>query len=187
MEITFKNKDKARKEILTKLLTQSRGEREKKSAIISEKLLNLPGFAAARVVMFYVSREEEVDTRHMIREALRIGKNVVVPYSVIETHEIIPARLDSERDLEKGPYGIDQPGSDALRQVPIKEIDMVIVPGIAFDEENNRLGRGKGYYDRFLGRLDPRTATIGLGFDFQLVKEFPRDPHDLPVSMVITN
>ncbi|MDD5439716.1 MAG: 5-formyltetrahydrofolate cyclo-ligase [Candidatus Omnitrophica bacterium] len=187
MNTVYNNKVNIRKEILNRLTKQDRDERKRKSGMIRDKLFSLPCFAEAHVVMFYVSREEEVDTHRMIKEALRIGKDVVVPYSVIETQEIIPSRLENEGDLEKGPYGIEQPRREALRPVPLEEIDVVIVPGVAFDEKNNRLGRGKGYYDRFLKRLQPRTITLGLGFDFQHVKNLPRDSHDLPVKKVITD
>ena len=71
--------------------------------------------------------------------------------------------------------------------VDAERIGLVIVPGVAFDIKNGRLGRGKGYYDRFLEKLPPGKTTIGLAFDFQIVKDLPKDSHDIPVSKVITD
>ncbi len=184
-----KLKEEIRKEILNELKKQKKEERRHKSEIIKKKLFSSERFKKARVVMFYVSRDEEVNTRGMIGDALKIGKKVVVPYSVSETKEIIASELiDARKDLELGPYGIYQPRKDThLRKIPLGEIDLVTVPGVAFDEKNNRLGRGKGYYDRFLKKLPPGIETIGLCFDFQLVNYLPQDSHDFPVSKVISN
>ena len=125
----------------------------------------------------------------MIDEALKSGKKVVVPRVVSETKEIIASEIDdAKKDLELGPYGIYHPRKDVrLEEIPLEEIDLVIVPGVAFDEENNRLGRGEGYYDRFLKKLPDRIPTIGLCFDFQRINYLPKDSHDIPVSKVITN
>ena len=181
-------KDGIRKEIFNKLRKQNKEERALKSKAIEKRLFSSKGFSKASVVMFYVSREEEVDTHHMIEETLRNGKRVVIPFSVIETNQIIASELiNLKEDLELGPYGIYQPKKTALRKIPLEKIDLVIVPGVAFDGENNRLGRGKGYYDRFLKKLPPETITIGLCFDFQLIDYLPKDSHDFPVSRVITN
>lgn len=183
------SKEQIRKEILSRLKNQSKGERGRKSRLIEDKIFSSEMFKKADAVMFYVSRDEEVDTRRMIEDALRIGKRVAVPYSDSETNEIVASELvDPEKDLELSPLGIYQPKKDSsLREIPLREINLVIVPGVAFDRENKRLGRGKGYYDRFLRKLPPATITIGVCFDFQLIDRLPCDSHDFPVSKVITN
>jgi len=183
------NKDTIRKEILERLRRQSKEEKRLKSDAVKNRLFSSEMFKKARAVMFYVSKEEEVDTHRMIDEALRIGKRVAVPYYVSETSEIKAKEIRDQRlDLELGPYGIYQPREDAsIGKIPIKEIDLVIVPGVAFDEKNNRLGRGKGCYDRFLRKLSPGTKTIGLCFDFQIVGNLPKDSSDFLVHKVISN
>ena len=185
----LKSKDEIRKEIFNRLRKQTKEEKSHKSKVIKKKLFSSGAFKKAGVVMFYVSRDEEVDTHRMIKEALKNGKRVVVPFSVIETNQIIASELiDPKKDLELGPYGVYQPKKgSSLRKIPLEEIDLVIVPGVAFDEKNNRLGRGKGYYDRFLKKLPPGTKTIGLCFDFQLKSYLPKHSHDFPVSKVISN
>lgn len=177
-----------RKEILSKLRLLSPEENSRKSEIIKQKLFSMKEFNKSRVVMFYVSMKDEVNTWDMLKEALKIGKRVAVPCTASETDEIIPAEIkDPEKELEIGKYGIYQPGKDSINKIPLDNIDLVIVPGVAFDEEKYRIGRGKGYYDRFLSRVSSRTVTIGICFDFQVVKSLPRKPHDLPVSKVITD
>ncbi|MCK4463825.1 MAG: 5-formyltetrahydrofolate cyclo-ligase, partial [Candidatus Omnitrophica bacterium] len=99
-----KLKEEIRKEILNKLKKQKKEERRHKSEIIKKKLFSSMRFKKARVTMFYVSRDEEVNTRGMIDDALKVGKRVVVPYSVSETKEIIASELiDARKDLELGP------------------------------------------------------------------------------------
>lgn len=181
-------KNSIRKEISGQLIGQTVHERERKSEVIRQKLLSERFFRDAHVVMFYVSAPEEVDTHRMIDEALKSGKRVVVPYCVKQTRDIIASELrDPASELESGVYGIYQPKKSALREIPLGEIDLVIVPGVAFDQKNGRLGRGKGYYDRFLKKLDPRTLTVGICFDFQYVNTLPSESHDSPVHKVITN
>lgn len=181
------SKAQIRKEIGSRLYNQDKEEKRVKSQIIKDKLFSSDILKKAHVVMFYVSKEEEVDTRRMIKDALETGKRVVVPYSLSETNEIIAAEIEGLKDLEIGVYGIYQPRKKQLKRVPLSEINLAIVPGVAFDKQNHRLGRGKGYYDRFLKNLSSRTITIGICFDFQLVDNLPKETHDFPVSRVITN
>jgi len=180
-----KAKNIIRKETFDRLRAQPPEERLRKSRAIKEKLFLEPGFKKAKVVMLYASRDEEVSTWDIIEEALAEGKKVALPRCVSQT-EVIPKEItDRDTDLEKGTYSIYEPRA-SQRDVKIEEIDLVVVPGVAYDRENNRIGRGKGFYDRFLKTLAPRTATIGLAFDFQILQKLPQDSHDIPVSKVIT-
>ena len=185
MSISKKN---IRKGIRGNLKKKTEEEKAKKSKIIEKRLFSSLEYKKARAVMFYVSKEDEVDTRGMIKDALEQGKEVAVPYLEDETKHIIASRLKNERHLELGPYGIYHTKKDEnFKEIPLDRIDLVVVPGVAFDEDNNRLGRGEGCYDRFLEKLPPRIPTIGLCFDFQKVMSLPRDSHDFPVSKVITD
>ena len=94
---------------------------------------------------------------------------------------------DFKQGLKKGPYGIYEPKEFESRPSRIKDIDLVIVPGLAFDRKNNRLGHGQGYYDRFLKCLPQDTPKIGLGFKFQLLKDIPTTRNDFSLTKVITN
>lgn len=179
-------KNQVRKEILHKLNSQGGEEALKKSRMIQKKLFSLPEFRKAKTVMFYASKPNEVSTYEMIDGALGAGKKVALPRCASQK-TFVPKEISNRHtDLEKGSYGIYEP----LRQktdVRPERIDLVVVPGVAFDIENGRLGRGKGYYDRFLKKVPPGRTIIGLAFDFQIVKSLPKDSHDIPVSKVITN
>ena len=181
-----KTKKQIRKELLERLNNQAGKEALRKSAIIKKKLFSLPEFKKAKLVMFYASRQNEVDTHRMIDEALGTGKKVALPRCAGQKTFVAKEISNRHTDLEKGTYGIYEPRKEAP-DVHAERIGLVIVPGVAFDIENGRLGRGEGYYDRFLEKLPPGKATIGLAFDFQIVKDLPKDSHDIPVSKVITN
>ena len=180
-------KHKIRKEIRRKFKAYSFLEKSRKSAIIGHKLFNEEVFKKARVVMFYVSLKDEVNTLSMIDEALSAGTRVAVPVILKEEKRLIAGEIGNRsQDLESQHFGIYQPKEGRVKEVPLEDIDLVIVPGIAFDKHNVRLGRGHGYYDRFLCALPNKTKTIGLAFDFQVVENLPKDSHDVPVSKTIT-
>ena len=181
------NKGDIRRSIKRRLREMDPAERAEKSMVIQEKLLSSEAFRKSRVVMFYVPLPEEVDTREAIKRALEQGKRVAVPYITSREGLMVPAEIYSLEDLDKGPFGIYQPKTAMIRKVPLEEIDLVVVPAIAFDEKNRRLGRGKGYYDRFLSdKHCSGAATVGLAFDLQVLQTLPSDEHDIPVSSVIT-
>ena len=163
-------------------------EKSRKSGIIRGKLFKEEAFKKAKLVMFYVSLKDEVNTLGMIDEALKDGKRVCVPVILKEAKRLIAGEImDRKEDLERQHFGIYQPKEGRVKEVPLEDIDLVIVPGVAFDKHNVRLGRGHGYYDRFLCALPDSAKTIGLAFDFQLVDKLPADSHDIPVWKTITS
>jgi len=175
-----------RKEIIGRLRAQGPEERARKSSLIKGKLFKLEEFKKAKRVMFYVSTDEEVSTKEMISETLKMGKKVCVPITFEEEKRIEAGEIDDSCVLRKGPYGIYQPEGCDIKPVNKEKIDLVVVPGVAFDRCNVRLGRGHGYYDRFLKDLPDSTKTVALAFDFQVVEAVPKDSHDIPVSKIIT-
>jgi 5-formyltetrahydrofolate cyclo-ligase len=181
------SKEAIRKQVLQKLRKQKEEQRLKKSLKIKKILLSQPQFLQADTVMFYISKDGEVDTTGMIEDALRMGKRVVVPMTLVKEKKIIPSELkDYKKELGKGPYGIYQPKKSFLRKVSLKDIDLIIVPGVAFDRQGNRLGRGGGYFDRFLAKLKKRNIPMfGLAFKFQILKQLPVLSHDIPVTKLI--
>ena len=185
---TQKKKDEIRKEIKRLLLAQDASAREEKSRVIREKLLASEEFRKSRTVMTYVSLPSEVDTSRFNEEALKRGKRVAVPYLGTADQEILASEITSVDSLVKGPFGIFEPKDGGKRTIPLEEIDLIVVPAIAFDRNNMRLGRGKGYYDRFLSRPDlTSTKTIGIAYSFQITDPLPQDPHDRPVHRVLTD
>lgn len=176
-------KEQIRSRILSKLKTQKEDNRNRKSKIIKEKLFRTLVFKKAKIAMFYLPHGGEVDTREMIREAIEQGKIIAVPVCDRKTNTIIPCKIGLNTRLKKGLYGILEPAKKCY--LPVKKIDLVVVPGIAFDKKGNRLGRGKGYYDRFLKSLPRGTPRIGLAFNFQILPCLPVKLHDFSVNKTI--
>lgn len=180
-------KEDIRKRLLSRLKNQDKELRRIKSQKIKEKVFLHPEFKRAKTVMFYIAEDIEVDTEEMIRCALKQGKKVAVPITDVSRNELIVSLLvDYDKELTKGPYGILEPKSDFARPIPFKMIDLVIVPGVAFDKKGNRLGHGTGYYDRFLNKISKTVPTIGLAFDFQIIRSLPVLPHDISVKELIS-
>lgn len=175
-------KKRVRSKILSKLRTQKEGDRDRKSKTIKEKLFKTKVFKKAKRVMFYIAFDGEVNTTEMIEEAQKSGKIIVVP--ICKKNRIIKACLFGNKErLVRGPYGIWEPMLEHC--VNLKQLDLVIVPGVAFDKKGHRLGRGKGYYDRFLKKLSKRTTSIGIAFDFQILPSIPATTYDASVNKVI--
>lgn len=177
-----------RKETIRRLRDQDPRQREERSLIIQQKLLSCEDFRTSRTIMTYVSLPTEVSTDMLNREAMRQGKRVVAPYMGPHSNIITASELTSIDDVEKGPFGIRQPKKGLAGAISLKEIDLIVVPAIAYDRKNMRLGRGKGCYDNFLASVDlSSTMTIGLAFRFQILNDLPVESHDRPVTRVITN
>jgi 5-formyltetrahydrofolate cyclo-ligase len=177
-----------RKDILAQLKSQKEVERLHNSRIIKDKLFSSEEFKNARTILFYASFDGEVDTSEMIQQAQRQDKTILLPVISKSQKKVIPSQVsDLNRELETGPYGIKQPKECFLRPVDFDDIDLVIVPAVAFDKKGNRLGRGKGYYDRLLNQIPPHIPTVGLAFAFQVLDTLPQlAGHDCPVKKVIT-
>ncbi len=150
-------------------------------------MIALPEYIRAGSVMLYWSCHNEVQTHELVRSALAEGKKVILPRCDTARREIYPYRVrDVASDLEVGPFGILQPKEDAGGVVDLSETEVCIVPGIAFDPEGNRVGRGLGYYDRFLRKLDKKTEKIGLAYAFQVVNRIYPTGGDTSVCKIVT-
>jgi 5-formyltetrahydrofolate cyclo-ligase len=176
-------KAQIRSKILLRLKMQKEEDRSRKSKLITGKLLRNKVFKKAKIVMFYIAFGGEVNTEEMIREAKKIGKLVCVPVCRKDKETMQPTILEDHAEFKKGPYGVLEPV--AQTQVTPEELDLVIVPGLAFDKKGNRLGRGKGCYDRFLCTLSEKIPSIGLAFDFQILPSVPTTGYDVSVKKVI--
>ena len=143
-------------------------------------------FEQAGSVMLFLSIPNEIETAMVLNEALGNGKRVVVPSVVWETKRMIPVelkRLDCEMVTDR--YGLRHPA--AARPVLASEIDVVVVPGLGFDAIGNRLGRGGGFYDRFLTDTEFRGLACGLAFEEQVSQTVPCGDHDAKVGMLVTD
>lgn len=165
----------------------SEKEWQEKSALIHRRLFAQPEFSKAEIIAFYMAIDREVRTQEMVREALGQGKKVLIPKLYREAD---PLRFSEVRDidveLKRGPWGILEPQEQYLRPIPLGEVELIIVPGVVFDVKGGRVGFGKGYYDRMLGRVGWSVGLIGLAFEFQVLPEVPQLAHDISVHQIIT-
>lgn len=157
------------------------------SRAVAGQLGKLPFYRQARTIMYFLSFRSEVDTREMVEESLARGNRVLIPKALPGERKLIPSELlDCEKDLAPGAYGIPEPRPEALRPVDPRQIDLLIVPGVAFDLQGNRLGYGGGYYDRFFDRLRPGVPLVALAFELQLVERVPVEPWDRRMDWLVT-
>lgn len=176
-------KQSIRSKILLKFKNHKEEDREKKSSLIKEKLFRTKAFKNAKIVMFFISFGGEVNTQDMINKTIKLGKKVAVPVCG-KNMSIRPCMLSKKISLIPGLFGIPEPA--IKRFVNLEKLDLVIVPGLAFDRKGHRLGRGKGYYDTLLGELSSyKAVSIGLAFDFQILPSIPFTPQDKRVDKVI--
>jgi 5-formyltetrahydrofolate cyclo-ligase len=183
----------ARKAAIREQARKNRVAQKDKEAVsrrICERFMALPAYQSARTVMWYVDAGSEVRTRHTILEALGHGKRVVVPWCVIETNTLELFHLADMSELVEGAYKILEPKTE-LRHLPHKvvrpeELDIVMVPGTAFDLRGGRMGQGKGYYDRLLSTASKNAPLVGMAFDCQIFDEIPVAPHDVFMDVVLT-
>lgn len=151
------------------------------SAPIIQRLLALPAVHQAKTILMYYSLPDEVDTHRALDLLIGAGKNVLLPVVVSETRMELH-RYTGPQDLQGGFFDIMEPIGE--RFTDYGQIDVAVVPGMAFDTRGNRLGRGKGYYDRFLSQL-PHTYKIGICFPFQKLPGIPTDDNDVKMDEVI--
>jgi 5-formyltetrahydrofolate cyclo-ligase len=158
-------------------------ERARLADLVEGNLFALPEVAASRTVLLFYSFGSEVATRGMASRALGGGKRLLLPY--LEAGTMEAAEVRSHDELVPTGYGPREPA----RRVAVEpaEVDLVVTPGLAFDRRGHRLGYGGGHYDRFLGRLGPAAARVGIGFSLQLVERVPDEPGDQRVDLVVTD
>lgn len=166
---------------------QAPDDRRRKSATVEKKLFALGKFKKAPVVCFYVAMPHEVDTAPMIDRALAAGMRVCVPRCNAQTIDLTLYAIESRAQLKAGTWGILEPAPDPARLVRPENVACVLVPGVAFDADGNRIGNGKGFYDRFLKKLAPGASKIGLAYSLQMVPRIIVDAHDVKLDLVLTD
>lgn len=158
------------------------------SAAICETFMELPEFAAARTIMVYMDVRTEVRTRHALPALLASGKRIVVPYCVERDLELF--LLESMDELAIGMYKILEPKPELRdgpgKRIAVDELDLIMVPGVAFDRHGARMGHGFGYYDKLLEHARANAPLVALAFECQLFAEIPTQAHDVFMDKIIT-
>ena len=167
----------------------AQADKDELSRQICEKFLTLPAYIAAKTAMFYIDVRSEVRTRQHLPLALASGKKIVVPWCN-EKGELELFQLTNMDELAVGMYKILEPKPE-LRHLPEKQVhpeglDIVMVPGVAFDRSGARMGHGKGYYDKLLQHARPDAPLVALAFECQLFPEIPVARHDIFMDVIIT-
>ena len=154
---------------------KDQADKDRVSTQITDRVAKFPEYEAAKCVMWYVDVRDEARTRHALPDALASGKRIVIPYCVDGELELF--HLESMDELEIGMYKILEPRDDlrevASKRVDVKELDLILVPGVAFDARGGRTGHGKGYYDKLLENARPETPLVSLAFECQMFDEIP--------------
>ncbi len=177
-------KNKVRRELMKLRKNLSKYEVLQKSNKIKNRLFKMKEFKQASTIMFYVSYDNEVYTHEMIKDCIANKKNVVVPIVDKKNKKLILSKLGSWDDLRPGAYNILEPKKEKIKEISIDELDLIIVPGVGYDEQGNRIGHGKGYYDNLL--KNSIALTIGLAFEFQIIKKIPIEKHDVTINKIVT-
>jgi 5-formyltetrahydrofolate cyclo-ligase len=184
--MAFTSKEESRAAFIKARDSLSQDEIRDKSRKIKDHFLALEIYQKANNVLFYYSTGSEVDTQDLIREALNSGKIVALPMSLEGGLLEVRSIKDIESDCLKGRFGILEPKVEKTVKIPIQDIEVFAIPGIAFDLQGNRIGRGKGYFDRYLAGLKTFQTKIGLAFEVQLSQSLPIDKHDIKVDILVT-
>ena len=157
-----------------------------KSRLACEKLLKLPEFRSARTVMIYLSTAREVDTIRIAAAAWDARKTVLVPkVNIADRHMIALECASLHAGLVPSSFGILEPTDGEAH--PIESIDLIVVPGLAFDRAGHRLGQGAGFYDRFLSTPGMRAVTAALALAEQVIDSVPVSETDWPIDILVTD
>jgi len=179
-------KTRLRREILARREAET-GRRERSRAVVA-RILSLPEYGDAKLVSAFVGVGSEVETIPLIESALAAGKRVAVPW--VDGRELRLFELRNVGELAPAPFGLLEPPpdlrADASREVPPFDVDLFIVPGIAFDRRGGRLGHGRGYYDGLLSRARDDARFVAAAFECQMISAVPMAERDVFVDAVAT-
>lgn len=185
--MTILSKKKIREQILRKRDAINPQEKEILDHKIFKNLINSSFYCKASTIFTFVSFKSEVDTHKLINQAIKDGKIVGVPKIKSKEKGIEVFEIKSLKNLEKGYFGILEPKGNCPIIIPPEDINLALIPGLAFDLKGGRVGYGGGYYDRYLAKVNKKTAKLALGYHFQLLGNVPVDDHDIRINGIITD
>jgi len=181
------SKSAIRKQLRDRLSSMSDDDRHAKSVAACAMIAGSPEVAAARVIMLYLSTPTEVDTASLALKCWQQNKSVVVPKVSWDQRRMLPVEITSLKDAMTTTAGGVVREPVAGKPIPLDLIDLVVVPGLGFTPKGYRIGRGMGFYDRFLAQPEFVGLSCGLAFEEQVVADLPVLDHDMPLSMLVTD
>ena len=179
------NKKVLRSQLLEKRKNISQEDRDKKSKIIIDKLMSTLEYKNATTIMAFASFGTEVDTHDFIKKSLANGKRIILPISIKEDRSLFLQEISNFDELKPSTYGILEP--EKKINFDKNKIDLVVVPGVAFDHRGYRMGYGGGYYDRFLSSLNNKTKIVAINFEELYVYRVIISKYDMKVPVLITD
>jgi len=184
-------KDKKREvlhEIIEKIENFSDEERQKKQDAVEERLFDFANFIESKVALLYLRRRSEVDTISIIKRSMDKGKKIVLPLVDREKSKTTLYKIENLKDdLRMGPNDYLEPDPDRCKPVPPDQIDIAVVPGLAFDEKGGRIGILDNFYDRFIARLPMTTRKVAIAFEEQVISQVPADSRNKFIDIIITD
>ena len=188
MEDLKLKKQEIRNQVEEKLDALSKKEIMKKYGVIEEQLFDFANFREAEVTLLYINQPHEVDSANILKRCSESAKHVVLPLFMGENNGTKLYKIsDIEKDLKPGPNNILEPDPDRCKPVPIVNVDIAIIPGIAFDEKGGRLGIGNGRYDRIISKLPATARKVACATEDQMTQLIPMESHDKYVDIIITD
>jgi 5-formyltetrahydrofolate cyclo-ligase len=171
-----------RKHIRARLEKISPAVRAVESIELCERLK--PQLRSARTILFFAPLPGEIDLWSLLEETVQEGKAVALPWFDPATQTYLTRRVENPAgEIVAGKFGVREP-APGCPEIPPEKFDLILVPGVAFDLSGNRLGRGKGFYDRLLAGIS--GVKCGVGYDFQLLEKIPAEPHDAKMDFILT-
>lgn len=180
-------KKELRKQILQSRRDIPADEREEKSKQIAEHILQSSLYQEARFVFSFIPFGDEVNIRPVLEHAVQTGKKLAIPKTVSSSRELVLYQFETWEQLIPGVFGIMEPDPGRSTVVNPIDIDLILMPGVAFDRHGGRLGYGGGFYDRFLAGLPQSPPLIAPCFTEQVIERVPTEDHDIQVDMLITD
>ncbi|PCK20832.1 5-formyltetrahydrofolate cyclo-ligase [Bacillus pumilus] len=177
-------KKELRLQTLAKLDQMSAEEFERNTSLLYEQLFQLPAWKQAEMLALTMSRGKEVPTRPLMKKAWQEGKTVCVPTCFPDTKDMTFYEYTPHTKMKSSYFGLTEPDPETSAAVHKEAIDLMIVPGVCFDQQGYRVGYGGGYYDRYLA--DYHGVTLALCLSVQQIEHVPAETHDIPVSMIVS-
>ena len=185
----FNEKKILRKEILTKRKNIDIVEKEKMDRKICDKFYESKYYRDAKNIFIYISYDSEINTKEIINKALIDNKKIYVPRTEFKTRLMDAVEIISLDNLIESEYGILEPSIEEPHIEP-NELDLIVVPGVAFDRNGGRIGYGAGFYDRYFKKINKdnikKIQKLALAYDFQILEKVPMNEQDVPVNYIIT-
>lgn len=177
-----------KKELRTLILNKRDNiiDKEKKDISIIDTLIDTDYYKESKKIFIYIGFGSEINTLKLIEIFLQGGKDVYVPKTNIQKKEMKAVKIKSLDKLALCKYGILEPDNED-EVIDREDIDLIIVPGVAFDKSGGRVGYGGGFYDKYLSKIIRNTAKVALAYDFQIINEVPTEDHDIKIDCIITD